>query len=339
MRALADAERSVSQEPESPARRWVLAEIHGALGDVEQASLERQIALKLPRSADFLESADTIGRIAEESLSCSRIELPRDGTLRRGMEFLQHVLGLLESKLLDPDDPERRFEAHAATHYWIGRFHLERGDWQSAIHSLRVAHSMGFLPIDVALRLGVACFGAGRIEEAGKVFRDAVRSVRAELKAGTRKADSCVPFADLLLSWAMVCAEMDSHLVLAGWLVAEVQKRWLALAEAERRRELSALCHEGLCRIRLREGRASEAIAELERALRVQETSRCYRLLAESLRATGSDGAPGGSEVRRRIRRAMERAARLRHDGAGGAFGLWTLLESHEEGSRGEAGA
>lgn len=329
LNALADAERSVAEEPESPARRWILAEVHGALGDVEQATQERHIALRLRQSTDFLESAETIERIAEEYLKCSRVEVPRDGVLRRGLEFLQHVLGLLEGKFLDPDDPERRFEAHAAAHYWIGRFHLEMEDWQSAVHGLRVAHSMGFQPVAVALRLGVACFGAGHFEEAGKVFRDAVRSVHAELKAASPATDLRDPIAELLLSWAMVCAEMDSRLLLACRLVAEVQKRWLPpKSEAGRRRELSALCYEGLCRIRLRQGRPGEAIAELERALRLQETSRGYALLAEALRAMGNDGTRGVSETRRRIQHATERAERLRQEGGGGAFGLWLLLEA-----------
>ncbi|HEX4963933.1 MAG TPA: DUF6064 family protein [Thermoanaerobaculia bacterium] len=320
--ALADAELSVSQEPESPARRWVLAEVHGACGDVERATAERWTALHLRRGTDFLESADTIGRIAEEHLSCARIEASRDGALQRGFEILQKILGLLESKLLDPGEPERRFDAHAAAHYWIGCFHLERGDWKSAAHCLKIACEMGFLPVDVRLRLGVACFGAGTFDDAEKAFWEAARLQPTD---STESAPS-EPFAEVLLSWAMMYAERDSRLSLAYGLARQAERRWILPAAAPRRRELSALHHECLGRIFFRRGLFTESIDELEQAVRLQGTARCHNLLAEVLRAAGNHGAIESSSAYKRAQLAAERAERIRRNGGGNLFGVWRLL-------------
>lgn len=330
--ALRDAEHSVSQEPESPGRRWILAEVHGALNDLDQATFERRIALRLHNGTRFLENATTIGSIAEEYLSCSRIDTPNDTVLRQGLSFLQHILRHIESKSLDREDPEQRFEAHAATHYWIGRFHIALGDWRAATCSLKIACGMGFTSLDGFLRLGVAHFGAGTYKDAEKAFAEAVR-LHLEASGAARAVllSPPEPFAELLLSWAMTCAEQGVRLRLACWLTRKVERHCVPAAGGVRRRELKALHHECLARIRFQQQRYKASIDELQKALSILETARAYTLLAEVYVTAAAQGNLEASSAQTQAKLARARAERIRRNGAQGLFGVWNLLQSPGE--------
>lgn len=155
--ALDYAYRGVAANPESAARRLVLAQVHDALGDYHQASQERRAALSLGPPLEILGDPLTLDQIAttwtrrlKDPEKVARKPSPpspanRKALLQEAIDLFERLRGLLEASALPAPEPNSDaprplwFREHAAIHRHLGQFYLDAGKTEKAVENLRIA--------------------------------------------------------------------------------------------------------------------------------------------------------------------------------------------------------
>ncbi|HWM93270.1 MAG TPA: DUF6064 family protein [Thermoanaerobaculia bacterium] len=337
MKAIEHAEVSTAQEPGSAARRWILGDVYAALGDFEEASKERETALNLGPSCEILDDPRAMSRVARDYLRLAGLpEQPApEPRLRRGLTFFKRILQLVESRKANRS--EARFAAHAAAHFWVGRFHCELGENEQGIDHLQIARSMTFRQVEIGLRLGNVYFRQQHYDEAERAFQESLAATNPNTRAGRRGmllADEgpTEPIeVEALLNWAMLCAERGVRLEQALSFCERAQSRLAAVVSERRRAELEVLLHECLGWIYFQCGRIEDSRSELEQAALASGARSIQARLAQVYEAAGQSGLLDKNEANRKARVARERArARpvISSNGQSrGIFDLWLLPE------------
>ncbi|HEX5719637.1 MAG TPA: DUF6064 family protein [Thermoanaerobaculia bacterium] len=350
MEAVKQAEASVAQAPQSAARRWILGDVFSELGDFEEASNERETALSLGPICEIQDDASTLERIALDylvtaGLSSQPAPEPR---IRRGLLFFERVLQLAESRRSTRS--EAQYRAHAAAHFWVGRFYCELSERAKAksdepkkdelseqekgILHLLIARKMRFRPAEVSLRLGNVYSWKRDFDEAEAAFQKA-------LPAAEGNGHDPLLEVEARLSWAMLYAERGVSLDEALALCDKAEQGLPGVMPDHRHRELRALLRE--CRgwilfqnwILFQKGSLADGLRELEQA---EVDSGAVSIQARLARLYDSAGVSGDLDPERaklKARDARERAkARSRNarNGYGrGVFDLWLSSQGDGE--------
>jgi tetratricopeptide (TPR) repeat protein len=339
--AVRHAEQSVAQEPGSAARRWILADVYSALGDFEDACLQRETAMRLGPSFEVLTDLSALRRIARDYLLFSD---PQDrpapqARVRRGLRFFERALLILESRR--PTRSPVQCAAHAAAHYWLGRFHCELNETDLGLDHLRVARSIGFYPIELGLQMGHVYSYKRDYEDAERAFSAALRATRRRTPAnGSLVLADNGPLEALeveaLLSWAMLRAERAMRLQQASRLCERAGKR-LGKIPGERRRLLRALYYECRGWILFQEDKIEESRKELERAARTGDSPSIQARLARVYETAGEVGLLDSEDALRKAAQARGRFGGVNGNGyRRGVFDL--LLLPQRAGAQSEVG-
>ena len=321
------AEGSVAQEPGSAARRWVLADAYSALGDFEEACNERETALRLGPGYEVVSDVGALDRIARDYLLLlGPREAPApEPRVRRGLRFFERVLQIVQSR--KPSRTRVQCTAHAAAHFWLGRFHGELGEAGLALDHLRIARSMKFRPAEVALHMGNLLASQKQYEEADRAFFESFLALRQSARE-SRHGRSDPLEVEAFLSWAMLRAERGVRLKPALGLCERARKR-LPLVDPERRRELRALHAECVGWLHFQNGNHEKAIKELERAARLSAASSIQERLAKVYEAQGQKEKAAGAKSK----------AGAGNGHRNGVFGLWKHWPTPPPPAEGEAAA
>ncbi|HEY7863936.1 MAG TPA: tetratricopeptide repeat protein, partial [Thermoanaerobaculia bacterium] len=150
--ALDYAHRAIAGDPESAARHLVLAQIHDALGDHRQSNDEWRAALSLGHPLEILADASILEEIAASRRR--RLDDVQDANRRtahvdEAIELFEDLRTLLEASAVPaPATSGRprplRFREHAAIHYHLGWFYLQKGRTDDAVENLRIALASGY---------------------------------------------------------------------------------------------------------------------------------------------------------------------------------------------------
>ncbi|MEA2560555.1 MAG: hypothetical protein QOH06_2059 [Acidobacteriota bacterium] len=322
MKAVEHAESSVAQEPGSALRRWVLGDVYAELGDFKEASNERETALNLGIEREILDDPRVLGRIAQDYLRLAGVpEQPAPkARLERGLRFFERILQFVESR--KSHRSEAQFAAHAAAHFWVGRFYCELEKYEKGIDHLQVARSMMFRPIEIGLRLGNFYSWNRSYREAELAFGESLKAVKRRVSGnGALLADETPEEleAELLLSGAMLLAERGVRLELAELLCNRAAERLRSLRGA-RRQELRTLYQECRGWVLFRSRDFESSLKVLKAAAHATGSARVYTRLAQVYEAIGS------REALRHAREAREQAKAGRgvaNARVQGVFDLW----------------
>jgi hypothetical protein len=282
------------------------------------------MAVNLGSSCDILDDPAALSRIARDYLRLAGVpEQPApDARLRRGLRFFERILQFVESRRSNKS--EAQFAAHAAAHFWVGRFHCELGEHVKGLDHLLVARSMTFRPIEVGLRLGNVYSQERSFRDAEVAFLASFLATRPKALAahnGWHLADEAgtETEVELLLSWAMLYAEHNIRLKLAEHLCGRAEER-LRTVQGARRRELRALHQECLGWIHFQTRDIEGSLEELKRAAHATGNARVYTRLAQVYQAQG------GREALRNASDARERAKAASGMGNGRVQGVFDLF-------------
>jgi tetratricopeptide (TPR) repeat protein len=317
--ALGLAEKSVRQEPLSPARRWVLTEVYSAMKDSRQLFEESRAALDLGSVPEILGNPEALSSMAEEwfrRAAGAPAENARRAELEAAFHFFDHVRDLIESEPIRVEQPA----AHAALHFWLGRFRCELLDCVQGVGHLEIARAMGYRPIQTRLILGQTYAGSDTFAKAKQAFREAAYLAWKRVwaaKRGRRGAprtplsDTHRPddlLAEALLRLALLYVKSGICIRQAGKLAHTATTRPGLFFP--RRVELRALVHEVLGRVHLADGKADEALEELRQALALQPSAEAWSAVAATQVEKVAQGTERASHVAA-ARQACDRAERL----------------------------
>ncbi|HVG08443.1 MAG TPA: DUF6064 family protein [Thermoanaerobaculia bacterium] len=332
------AEKSVAQEPGSSARRWILADAYSALGDFQEACNERETALRLGPGWEVVTDLAALNRIARDYLLLLG---PRDmpapeARVRRGLRFFERILQIIESRR--PSRTRVQCTAHAAAHFWLGRLHCELGQIDQGLDHLRIARSMSFRPVEVALQMGNLFSYKRDYEEADRAFFESFRAMRQiarENGNGNKLLADGGPVEPLeveaLLSWAMLWVERGIRLKDATRLCKCAGAR-LPKVKGERRNALRALHSECLGWILFQEGKIDDARKELERAARLSSARSIQARLAKVYEAAGESKLLDPKEAAKKVAEARGKAGIANGNvHRKGVFDLWLHWQTTSE--------
>lgn len=326
MKAVEHAESSVAQEPGSALRRWILGDVYAELGDFKEASNERETSLNLGIEREILDDPRVLGRVARDYLRLAGVpEQPAPkARLERGLRFFERILQFVESR--KSHRSEAQFAAHAAAHFWVGRFYCELEKYEKGIDHLQVARSMTFRPIEIGLRLGNFYSWKRSYREAELAFSESLKVAarNGASQNGSLLADEAPEDleAELLLSQAMLLAERGVRLDLAENLCKQAEARISLLIQArgqELCRELSALYQECWGWVLFRRQNFDNSLEALKCAADAVETASVYTRLAQVYEAQGGRIALGKA----RDARAKAAHGNSLNGRAKGVFDLW----------------
>lgn len=277
LKALEHAQNSVSEEPESAVRRWILAEVFSSLGDVRQAQSQMKTALLLGGGLELLDKEMTVHSVGEESHRLAEIAggETRLKILREAHHDLSRILLLLESR--KGSNPK----AHAAAHFWVGRCQAELGRLEDATINLEIARVMGCRPVEAALHLADLHCRKGADGQAEKVLQFALQRVERQEKQvqgnGATPSEKISPQLEsrLRLAWALFSVEARHDLKTAREQAITAEP---LIPQGDP--DLSSLHNECLGWICLREGKLAESRDLLEKAARLRVSSGVNRRLA-----------------------------------------------------------
>jgi tetratricopeptide (TPR) repeat protein len=313
--ALAYSEIANELNPERAEERLTLVEAYSNFGDYNQAKEEATIALSFGNDSDALKR---VGASFWQQANAAGTRKLRSTVLGDAVQFFSDALKAVESEAFDKDHPLEQMESRAWAHHWLGRFHCELMEYEKGISHEEVAKSMGFKPMESRVNLANAYLEMGSYAKAEAAFREA-REAENRLAPGHAMTEVLAapgeerPLGELLIELhigsALLNAEKgltpESLSRLAHDTEKHVEKIITGMKAADQTL-LQAALHEGIARLHLRAGQASESLDRAKRSLLCGFRSGAYLCLASAL-LMGE--APSPAEVRQ-----AQEALRHAHD-------------------------
>jgi tetratricopeptide (TPR) repeat protein len=302
--ALAYSEIANELNPERAEERLTLVEAYSNFGDYNQAKEEATIALSFGNDSDALKR---VGGSFWQRANAASTRGKRREVLGEAVQFFSDALKAVESEAFDKDHPLEQMESRAWAHHWLGRFHCELMEYEKGISHEEVAKSMGFKPMESRVNLANAYLEMGSYAKAEAAFREA-REAENRLAPGHAMTEVLAapgeerPLGELLIELhigsALLNAEKgltpESLSRLAHDTEKHVEKIITGMKAADQTL-LQAALHEGIARLHLRAGQASESLDRAKRSLLCGFRSGAYLCLASAL-LMGE--APSPAEVR-----------------------------------------
>jgi tetratricopeptide (TPR) repeat protein len=292
------AEYAVTLDPLNDWTHSVLGDIFWALGDYQRAEAEYNACLDLaPTESSTLSGiANTYWNRGVDVFNPEQ----RRSMFNRVIDSFGRVLRITENQTLARDTKDcgaSQMTDRGRVHFWLGRFHQELLNYDTAILELRKARGLGFNPSESLLHLGSVYLEAkayDKVEETLRpAFEEVVKSLRA-LKLAQRRAKiqeaARIEGEDIPVRQRL--AYMYLHCALAGAERRADVRRILPLAgkgfyhshqlKTSERRTAEGLYYEILGLLALRAGNLEKALENLERSVALAFECRCFLRLAEA---------------------------------------------------------
>ena len=325
--ALQHGQLAVGLNPNGADARLVVVRIYTALGDYQQAREESDVCLATclannpEQEPEILRSVGTSFWVWVRSAESFRT---REKVMQDAVVFFTRVLRLIECRGFRKEKATEQIWSHAWAHYWLGRFHSEKGDYQSGILHQKIGCSLGFKPLEARIDLAWAYLMAREYEDAEQVFLDArheaeqqqrespVSGVADEGKGGDRTLDDLS--IDLYLGWGFLAIESDGDLGAALERLRKAEDLISTALASVRTRALHAAIQEGFAWIHFKGGNLTECQKAANESLRHMRRCGTYCCLARArLSQAGLDPSKAALEARVFARRALELDVRKRY--------------------------
>jgi tetratricopeptide (TPR) repeat protein len=261
--------------------RELLGRIYFALNDYQKAVNEFEISARLEEhSPDVLiEILKKSGKAYEENGNILRDPEQRKNSFNKAVEFFNDSLEILGDKSYenkDKEEDDQYIQCLAEIHFYLGTFHRELLNYDNAITHFRIAREMGYEISATLVKIGWTYFECGDFNEAEPAFEEAKSTPggsSAEIRLGIElsKVERTLPIRSDDLS------EDKEPLK----ILKDVKKLLNKIEEPREKTRLSALYHECLGRLHLKQEKPEEAKKEFEKSLSYRANPRTYYYLAE----------------------------------------------------------
>ncbi len=280
--AIAEARRARDTNPLAARSYHNLGGVYYFARDTAQAkaAFDTELFLEPNSPVHLLNQAESIYR---QALSAAKAE-DRAAGLQRSLDVLTAALGYTAPEAV-------RFQAK--THFWIAHIRRARNDFNDAVEHFRVAFELRFLPTRSRFELAVAYRDAGEIGEAIRQFDAVLAADRApttvdeKVENDSGPGDEAIYVEEIpILAHAQICcAQLDRS---DAWQYAE-QQFWYANERLARMRipvparsRCVAACALAEGRLRMAQGRFSDAISMLVYSTSVRSDAETYVWLAKA---------------------------------------------------------